>query len=97
MSAVEAYNSDMSKYGPKNARLMKTSPPQGYRGNKNNPEKSWFSVDLGRRMVVTWVATQGYGNSTVKEWITEFNLMYSVDGQDFSIFKDAVGNNAVCT
>jgi hypothetical protein len=37
--------------------------------------------------VITGIATQGYGDPSKKEWVTEFMLMYSVDGKDFKPLK----------
>lgn len=97
MSAFKAYNEDISKYGAKNARLMKTSPPQGYRGDKRAPEDSWLSVSFEKKLVITAIATQGYGDPSVKEWVTKFVLFYFSSGTDFKPISDGHSNMTVRT
>lgn len=42
-------------------------------------------------MVVTAIATQGYGDPAVPEWMQQYMVMYS-NGGDYSYFKDLEGN-----
>ncbi|XP_031555918.1 retinoschisin-like [Actinia tenebrosa] len=100
MSSFKAYNGDISIYGAKNARLMKTSSPQGYRGDKSAPKESWITVDFEKKLVITAIATQGYGDPTTDEWVTKFVLLYFSNGQNFKPLKDEhddinifIGNN----
>lgn len=90
--ANQAYNNDMGNFGPQYARLMS---PKGYRGSKRLPADSWLSVTFESTMVVTAIATQGYGNATVQEWVTHFSLMYSKGGRDFRPVRDATNETAV--
>ena len=92
MSAYKAYNGDTSRYGAHNARLMKTSNPQGYRGDKSAPEDSWLTITFEKKRVITAIATQGYGDPNAKEWVTKFILLYA-NGGDFQPFMD--GNNNI--
>ena len=48
-------------------------------------------MDLGRKMVITAIATQGYGDPAVPEWMQQYMVMYS-NGGDYSYFQDLEGN-----
>ena len=42
-------------------------------------------------MVISAIATQGYGDPAVPEWMQQYMVMYS-NGGDYSYFKDLEGN-----
>ena len=48
-------------------------------------------MELGKKMVVTAIATQGYGDPAVPEWMKQYMVMYS-NGGDYSYFQDLEGN-----
>ena len=48
-------------------------------------------MEQGKKMVITAIATQGYGDSAVPEWMLQYMVMYS-NGGDYSYFKDLEGN-----
>lgn len=44
-------------------------------------------------MVITGIATQGYGDVLVNEWLTAYILLYS-QGGDYTYFRERNGNDA---
>lgn len=88
LTASSTFEEDDNSYGPQRARLNLSSVSHGYRaGNAND---SWIIVKLGKETVVTGIATQGYGDPAVEEWVTGYRLMYS-SGDDFLHFKETSG------
>ncbi|KXJ20935.1 Coagulation factor VIII [Exaiptasia diaphana] len=87
-----AYNNDNLNYGAHHARLMS---PNGYRADVNALNDSWISVDFKREVVVTGIATQGYGNITAQEWVTQFVLLYSNGGDVLKPFRNLETEYAV--
>lgn len=86
------YNNETQKYGAQRARLMSQ---KGYRADVNRKTESWISVDFKREVAVTGIATQGYGNATVEEWVTQFSLLYSNGGGDLKPLRDMESEYAV--
>ena len=75
-----AYNGDYANFGSQNARLHNS---RCYRGDpKASPSSSVIGINFGEEMVITAIATQGFGGSGVDEWVTSFNVFY----------KDSKGN-----
>ena len=69
-----AYNSDYSMYGAQNARLHSS---WGYRSDPTVKIKAnMIGIDLRKEMVITAIATQGYGDPIVAEWVDSFNVIY---------------------
>lgn len=89
-TAPSAFDNDFTTFGAHRARLNTT----GYRSAPENAGESWLKVDLGHTVVVTAIATQGYGNPEVKEWVTAYILLYS-QGSDYVNFKDTNGETQV--
>lgn len=92
LSAFSAYNNDSSTFGAHRARLNLKSWPPGYRASKvaHSYTLPWIRVDLGKQLVVTGIATQGYGDTSVAEWLTSYRLMYA-DKLDFAFVVDGDG------
>ena len=90
ITVSSAYDNDFSTYGSHRARLNLTSWPPGYRADPNQDD-GWIKVELGKEMVITAIATQGYGDDSIKEWVSQYMIMYS-KGADFHFFKDLKGN-----
>lgn len=60
--------------------------------SRSNDLNQWLQVDLVSFTTVAGVATQGrniYGWQRWKQWVTSFNLQYSVDGVIFQFYKEA--------
>lgn len=91
-SSFSAYNNDFATYGAHRARLNLTTWPPGYRSRYSFSEETpWIRIDLQKVLVITGIATQGYGDASVAEWVTSYRLMYA-DKQDFDYFKDNRGS-----
>ncbi|XP_078349560.1 polycystin-1-like protein 2 isoform X5 [Oculina patagonica] len=90
ITAQSVYNNDFSTFGAHRARLNESSWPPGYRGDPNQ-SNGWIKVELGKKMVITAIATQGYGDPAVPEWMEQYLVMYS-NGGDYSYFQDLEGN-----
>ena len=92
LSAFSAYNNDSSTYGAHRARLNLKSWPPGFRALKvaHSNTLPWIRLDLGRQLAVTGIATQGYGDPSVAEWVSNYRLMYA-DKHDFAYFVDVDG------
>ena len=92
LSAFSSFNNDSSTYGVHRARLKISSWPPGYRALKRDHYITlpWIRIDLEKEMVVTGIATQGYGDSSVAEWVTSFKLMYA-DQLNFDFFLESNG------
>ena len=90
MTAYSAYNNDFTTFGSHRARLNLTSWPPGYRAQLSQASDSWIKIALKSKMVITGVATQGYGDTDVEEWTQQYVVMYS-NGVDYLSFKDSKG------
>lgn len=93
LSAFSCYGND-TRFGAHRARLRLHSWPPGYRADKTilgvTENYCWIKIDLEREQIVTGIATQGYGNASVSEWVTKYELMYAT-GTDFVKFVDSDG------
>lgn len=67
-----------------------TSWPPGYRSAPDKAASGWFKVEIGHIIVITGIATQGYGDIFVSEWLTIYMLLYS-QGDDYSFFRETNG------
>jgi len=90
--ALSAYDNDFKRFGPHRARLNMTSWPPGYRADPSQAATSWMRVEIQRIVVVTAIATQGYGDE--EEWLTSYMLLYS-QGSEYTFFRDADGKSQV--
>lgn len=93
ITVFSAYNDDFNTYGAQRARLNLKTWPQGHRADPNSPV-TWVKIELKENMIITGIATQGYGDSKVGEWIKEYMLLYST-GKDYLYFKDQNGRTKV--
>lgn len=90
ITASSAFENDFATFGSHRARLKLSSWPPGYRGDPNQ-SSGWIKIDLGKKMVITALATQGYGDPAFPEWIEQYMVMYS-NGGDFLYFQDLEGS-----
>ena len=65
----------------------------GWCAKESSRNDDWLQVDLGSNIVVCTVATQGDRNGN--EWVTDFKLSYSSDGNVWTPYKDADGVEVV--
>ena len=54
----------------------------------------WLQVDLGKTYQMCGLATQGSSGS-LHEWVTEFKLSFSLDGDSWTIYQDVSGKEMV--
>ena len=52
---------------------------------RRNDQNQWIQVDLGRKEVVTAIATQGRSN--YNQWVKTYSVSYSLDGKAFEPYK----------
>ena len=72
-----------NRYKPSNARL------NGYNGwGPATPkiQNEYLQVDLGYPNVICAIATQG--RSMADEWVTEYRIMTSVNGKEWTDYKE---------
>ena len=83
MTASSEYNTGyQAAYGRLNG-----GRGDGWCAKEAGRNDDWLQVDLGKTMEVCALATQGDGNGN--EWVTAFNLSYSTDGNNWTLYKDA--------
>ena len=78
-------------WSPSNVRLNNF----GWRANTDD-QNQWIKVDLRRYTKVTRVATQGgrSRNYGVFGWVTNFKILYSLDGVLWQMYKEPGNSNA---
>ena len=79
-------------WNPSDVRLKNSV---GWRANKDD-QNQWIKVDLRRYTKVTRVATQGgrSRNYGVSGWVTNFKILYSLDGVLWQMYKEPGNSNA---
>ena len=95
ITASSSFNHDFATYGPHRARLNLGSWPQGYRANPAELNSSWIKVNLVTEKVITGLATQGYGDTAVMEWVKSYSVMYRTKLRDFVQIKTMQGGSKV--
>jgi len=92
ITASSSFNNDFVTYGPQRARL---NLAPGYRANPAKLNSSWIKVNLETDKVITGLATQGYGDLAVREWVTSYSVMYRSKSRDFLQIKTLQGASKV--
>ncbi|XP_078371407.1 uncharacterized protein LOC144655059 [Oculina patagonica] len=68
----------------------------GWCAKEPNRTDDWLQVDLGKTLQVCAVATQGdrgsEGIGAAHEWVTDFKLSYSADGNTWTTYKNGSGS-----
>ncbi|XP_031571396.1 uncharacterized protein LOC116305596 isoform X3 [Actinia tenebrosa] len=90
ITVFSAYNDDFNTYGAQRARLNLKTWPQGHRAKPDKASSTWLKIELKENMIITGIATQGYGDPSVGEWVKQYMLLYST-GKDYLYFKDQSG------
>ena len=78
-SQVQSYSlfKNDYRYGADNARLNKTSFPPGYLSAENTCSADGsFSIKFNTKTFVTGIATQGYGDEKMNEWVKSYSLYW---------------------
>ncbi|XP_048203426.1 contactin-associated protein-like 3 [Perognathus longimembris pacificus] len=83
-SAFSSSSELSSSHGPGFAKLNRRDGAGGWTPFVSN-KYQWLQIDLGERMKVTAVATQGgYGSS---DWVTSYLLMFSDGGRNWKQYR----------
>lgn len=81
MSASSAYDNAFETFGAHRARLNLTTWPAGYRANIDALDDfTWIKIKLDQDMVITGIATQGYGNASFSEWVSSYLIFFEKEG-----------------
>ena len=88
MTASSYTTSSYSSYRAYNGRLHDTRGDAWCTAVQNS-NNDWLQVDFAKTVQVCAVATQGDVNGN--EWVTDFKLSYSSDGNNWTLYKDTNG------
>ena len=89
--APTAFNNNFQAFGPQRARLGLQTWAPGYRADPKDTRPNWIRVDFDQEMVVTAIATQGYGDPHASEWVESFMLLYRKRMGSIDYFKNSKG------
>ena len=80
MTSSSAYQDDHEQFGAQRARLHWHG---GFRANHSSAtsEIEFLRVDLNRTVIIAAIATQGYSDEQVAEWVTRYTIVYAHDGE----------------
>ena len=92
MTASSYTTTDYSSYRAYNGRLHDTRG-DGWCSAVPGSNNDWLQIDFARIIQVCAVASQGDVNGN--EWVTDFKLSYSSDGNTWTTYKDANGTDQV--
>ena len=92
MTASSYTTTDYSSYRAYNGRLNDTRG-DGWCSAVPDSVNDWLQIDFARIIQVCALATQGDVNGN--EWVTDFKLSYSYDGNSWEAYKDANGIDQV--
>lgn len=67
-----------------------SSWPPGYRSAPEDAAMGWMKVEIGHTVVITAIATQGYGEETTPEWVSAYIVLYS-QGNNYLYFTEING------
>ena len=97
MTAFSTFHNEYATYGAHRARLHRNEWPPGFRANLPSAKDDlpWFRIDLRRTAVITAIATQGYGDISVAEWVTSYSVMYASKNKSIYYFMDEEGEPKV--
>ena len=87
LTASSQYPGD--KYQPANGRLH----GRGWCAEEADRNDDWLQVDFGKTVQVCAVATQG--DVSGNDWVTDFKLSFSTDGNNWKTIKDRNGSDVV--
>ncbi|XP_078346340.1 uncharacterized protein LOC144631705 isoform X1 [Oculina patagonica] len=92
-SAITASSVWDSNHGPNNARIfhMAGGGRTGAWSAKTNDKGQWIQVNLGKSLEVTKIGLQG--RQDYAQWLTEYRVSYSLDGQHFTVQNQKYSGN----
>ena len=92
MTASSYTTTSYSSYRAYNGRLYDTRG-DGWCSATGDSNNDWLQVNFGKKIQVCAVATQGDVNGN--EWVIDFKLSYSFDGNIWTTYKDSHGVHQV--
>uniref|UniRef100_A0A8B9N6X2 F5/8 type C domain-containing protein n=1 Tax=Accipiter nisus TaxID=211598 RepID=A0A8B9N6X2_9AVES len=99
-TALTSSSELFSTHSPSFAKLNRRDGAGGWSPLDSN-EQQWLQVDLGDRVEIVAVATQGrYGSS---DWVTSYTLMFSDTGRNWKQYRQddtiwhVAGSSDACT
>lgn len=75
------------KYGPQRARLNNRDWPQGWVADPSD-KNPWIKVKFDDLHVITSIATQGYGNPILSEWVKSYKVTWFDRKQDYVPYQE---------
>ncbi|XP_038060468.1 lactadherin-like [Patiria miniata] len=88
ITASSVYEGKQATHGPARARLNTEGYAEAW-CNDNSDDSPWIQVDFVGSVTVTGLITQRRGD--YDQWVTEYQLTYSDDGQSWYNVTDADG------
>ena len=92
ITAGSTYDNNSKDYGPGRARLNQTG---GYRAMPNS-NQAFLSVHFFQPMIITGIATQGYSNLSVEEWVKKFLMGYTYGSTHYFKARPGGSTAKVC-
>lgn len=86
-SVRTASGEEVNTKGIRTSRALEKRIPQNGTHHRN---EIWILAKLLNESIVTGISTLGYNDSSEKEWITDYMLMYST-GKEYLSFKETSG------
>uniref|UniRef100_A0A1A8H516 Milk fat globule-EGF factor 8 protein n=1 Tax=Nothobranchius korthausae TaxID=1143690 RepID=A0A1A8H516_9TELE len=86
-STFRTWGIDTFTWHPQFARLDKAGKTNAWSPAQNN-RSEWIQVDLGKTKHLTGIITQGAKDFGVVQFVSEFKVAYSNDGEVWSMVKD---------
>ncbi|PWA18993.1 hypothetical protein CCH79_00004891 [Gambusia affinis] len=86
-STYRTWGIDTFTWHPQFARLDKAGKTNAWSPAQNN-RSEWIQVDLGKTKQLTGIITQGAKDFGVVQFVSEFKVAYSNDGESWSVVKD---------
>ncbi|XP_038060534.1 lactadherin-like [Patiria miniata] len=78
-----------TNHGPTRARLnLQAGSASAWCNTGASETHPWIQVDLGSNVIITGVITQGRWDGNYLDWVTEFEVAYSDDGQEWTDVTD---------
>ncbi|XP_038060533.1 EGF-like repeat and discoidin I-like domain-containing protein 3 [Patiria miniata] len=75
---------NLADHAPRKARLNTEVYAASWVSAGSSDPNPWIQVDFGCIVIITSLITQGRGDQRDRQWVTEFQVAYSNDGQEWT-------------
>ncbi|XP_038046744.1 lactadherin-like [Patiria miniata] len=82
---------NFTNHAPPRARLNTQGHAAAWVSAGNSDPNPWIQVDFVSMVTITGLITQGRGDQVDTQWVTEYQVTYSDDGQSWNHMTDADG------